>query len=193
MKKIFLLAITAILTISIQAQKKPVGLNVGDAAPDFSLKDQNGTAFTLEDHVKKGTVVVFFYRGQWCPYCNKQIKGLQDSLMAIQTKGATVVAITPETTENVQKTVSKTGATFPILFDNGLKVMKLYDVNFAVDAGTVEKYKKYGIDFEKANGANGANLPVPAMYIIKNGKIAWKYFDENYSKRPSVTEVLQQL
>ncbi len=193
MRKILLVAGVLLVTTFLKAQTKPVGLAVGAAAPNFSLKDQAGKVFTFDAQSMKETVVLFFYRGQWCPYCNKQIKSLQDSLMAIKAKGATVVAITPETDDNVKKTIEKTKAGFPILADAGLNVMKLYDVNFAVDAGTIEKYKKYGIDFEKANGANGANLPVPAMYIIKNGKVSWRYFDENYSKRPNVSDILQQL
>jgi peroxiredoxin len=193
MKKILLVTSVLLATTFLNAQTKPMGLAVGTAAPNFSLKDQTGKMFTLDEQTMKGTVVLFFYRGQWCPYCNKQIKSLQDSLMAIKAKGATIVAITPETADNVKKTVEKTKAMFPILVDAGLNVMKQYDVNFAVDASTIEKYKKYGIDFEKANGTNGANLPVPAMYIIKEGKISWRYFDENYGKRPAVSAILQQL
>jgi peroxiredoxin len=108
-------------------------------------------------------------------------------------KGATIVAVTPELPENVNKTIEKTKASFPILSDAGLKVMNAYKVAFAVDAETVEKYKKYGIDFNKANGANGASLPVPAVYIIKNGTITWRYFDVDYRKRPSVNEIAAQL
>lgn len=72
--------------------------------------------------------------------------------------------------------------------------MKGYDVAFAVDEKTIEKYKNYGIDFNEANGSNGANLPVPAVYIInQDGKIIYKYFDTDYKKRPSVAELLKHL
>lgn len=142
---------------------------------------------------KDKTVILIFYRGQWCPYCSKQLKGLNDSMQLISEKGATVVAVTPEVPENVAKTIEKTKASFLILSDSGLKVMSDYKVAFAVDAETIERYKKYGIDFDKANGVNGANLPVPAVYIIKNGKIVWRYFDKDYRKRPSVNEIAAQL
>ncbi len=173
--------------------QQPDGLTVGSTAPDFTLNDQSGKPFNLKEKNKNKTVILIFYRGQWCPYCNKQIKGLQDSMQFIVDKGATVIAVTPEVAENVLKTVEKTKATFPVLSDDNLKVMNAYKVAFTVDSNTVERYKKYGIQFDKANGTNGANLPVPAVYVIKNGKITWRYFDADYRKRPTVNQILAQL
>ncbi len=192
MKYILSLALFTFSYLVIKAQQ-PEGLTVGSEAPDFMLKDQSGNSFNLKEKNKNKTVILVFYRGQWCPYCNKQLKGLQDSMQLIIDKGATIAAVTPEVAENVGKTVEKTKASFPVLSDDGLKVMNAYKVSFAVDAATVEIYKKYNIYFDKANGANGANLPVPALYIIKNGKITWRYFDVDYKKRPSVDLILQQL
>lgn len=136
-----------------------------------------------------------FYRGQWCPYCNKYLKKLEDSLSIIQSKGATVITITPEKPDNISKTIKKTKASYPILFDEGLKIMNSYKVSFAVDANTIEKYKNYGIDFNEANGSNnGAKLPVPAVYVInKEGDIVYRFFDTDYTKRPSVKEILEHL
>lgn len=192
MKFIVSLFLVFFICLVTNAQQ-PIGLTVGSVAPDFTLNDQSGMLFNLNEKNKNKTVILIFYRGQWCPYCNKQIKGLQDSMELIVDKGGTVVAVTPEIAENVIKTVEKTKATFPILSDDGLKVMNAYKVSFTVDSGTVERYKKYSIYFDKANGSNGANLPVPAVYIIKNGKIAWRYFDADYKKRPTVNEILAQL
>jgi peroxiredoxin len=173
---------------------KPVGLKIGDLAPQFVGKDQNGQNVNLKQLLKKGDVVVVFYRGQWCPYCNKQLSKINDSLPQIVAKGATVITITPETGDNIKKTVAKTKATFAIIEDKGLAIMKKYKVSFAVDENTITKYKKYGIDFEKANGENGANLPVPATYIIgKNGKIKYAFFNEDYSKRATVKDILANL
>lgn len=172
----------------------PEGLQAGDKAPEFVLKSENEKSFSLADALKKGDVVLVFYRGQWCPHCNKHLSRLNDSLRLIKDKGATVVAITPETQENIAKTISKTKAAFPVLFDEGMKVMQAYKVNFKVDDKTVEKYKGYGIDFDKANGSNGGNLPVPATYIIgKNGLIKQVFFNKDYTKRPSVQQILDNL
>ncbi len=193
MKKILPLALFCLLTSATFAQN-PEGLKVGDKAPQFIGVDQTGKKINLQEILQKGDAVLVFYRGQWCPYCNKQLSHLNDSLGLITAQGATVISITPETKENVKKTVEKTKASFSILEDEGLSIMKNYKVSFAVDEMTITKYKKYGIDFEKANGANGANLPVPATYIIgKDGKIKYAFFNPDYSKRSSVKDILANL
>lgn len=113
----------------------------------------------------------------------------------VSNKGASLITITPETAAGIAKTIEKTKATYPILYDDGLSIMKSYDVAFKVDDRAIEKYKGYGIDFTKANGdSNGPNLPVPAVYIIsKEGKIIFRHFDKDYTKRVSVAEILEHL
>lgn len=193
MKNIVLFIAAGLIVLGAYAQDKPQGLNVNDVAPQFAAKDQNGKEVNLKKLGKSGLVVMLFYRGQWCPFCNKQLSEMQDSISLIAAKGATVVAITPEKPENIKKTIEKTKASYSVLFDDGLKIMKDYKVAFAVETLVIEKYKSYGIDFTTANGNNGANLPVPAVYIIKNGKIIYRYFDADYKKRPSVKEILTHL
>ncbi len=197
LKKIGLPIILLCFYTLVNAQIKtvyPEGLKVGDKAPIFSAKNQDGKEMDLDKLLKKGEVVVLFYRGQWCPYCNQQLKKVNDSLQFISAKGATVLAITPETAENVKKTIEKTKASFSIIEDENLAIMKSYKVNFAVDENTIAKYKNYGIDFDKANGSNSANLPVPAAYIIgKDGKIKYAFFDVNYTKRASVKDIIDHL
>ncbi len=116
------------------------------------------------------------------------------TLSAELKKGAALIAVSPEKPENISKTVEKTKASYSVLFDDGLKIMKSYDVAFSVDSNTVEKYKKNGIDFYDANGGNGATLPVPTVYIInKEGIIVFKHFDPDYRKRVTVQEILSHL
>ena len=194
MKNLLLSFGVLLTTLIANAQEAPKGLNLNDKAPKFSAKDQEGNAVSLVKKLKSGNVVLIFYRGQWCPYCNKELKGLEDSLSLITAKGASLIAITPEKPANISKTIEKTKATFPILFDDGLTIMKSYDVAFAVDPKVIEKYKGYGVDLTEVNGSNGANLPVPAVYIInKEGLIVYKYFDSNYKNRPSVQDILDHL
>ena len=195
MKKLVLVLSVILQSFILTAQIPPQGLLVNDLAPNFTGKDQTGKEITLKTELKKGSVVLVFYRGQWCPFCNKQLKQLEDSLSFIKAKGATVLTITPEKAENIEKTISKTKASYSIIHDEGLDIMKKYDVAFKVDDKTIESYKKYGIDFTEANGvSNGANLPVPAVYIINmEGKIVYKYFDANYRKRSTVKEILSYL
>ncbi len=196
-KSIKLLSILLIVSSIVFAQSEtiyPEGLKVGDMAPEFSGKDQNGKIFTLTDALRKGDVVMLFYRGQWCPYCTKQLSHFTDSLQLLTAKGATLLAITPETAGNVKKTVGKTKATFPVLEDEGLSIMKMYKVNFAMDEKTIAKYKGYGIDLDIANGSNGNNLPVPATYIIgKDRKIKYVFFNTDYRKRVHVQDILNNL
>ena len=194
MKKLLTILICASVNYFSFAQEPPKGLQLLDKAPAFAAIDQNGTLIELKDLLNKGSVVMVFYRGQWCPYCNKQLSALADSLQFIEQKGGQLIAVSPEMPDNIKKTITKTKANFSILYDEDLKIMKSYDVSFTVDEKTIVKYKTYGIDFETANGSNGANLPVPAVYIIsKEGKIIYKYFDTDYKKRPSVAELLKHL
>ncbi len=194
MKRIFLLALLACLALVSFAQNSSQALQVGSTAPLFVAKDQNGKLVSLKEMTKKGNVVLIFYRGQWCPYCNRELKHLEDSLNFITEKGASVIAVTPETSDNVNKTIEKTKASYSILSDDGLKIMKAYKVAFDVDQATIDKYKTFGVDFNKANGANGAVLPVPAVYIIdKNGKIKYAYFDTDYRNRASIKDLADHL
>jgi peroxiredoxin len=197
MKKTMLFSVLLLITSFVLAQAEtvyPEGLKVGDKAPEFKARDQNGKTVDLKQTLKSGPVVILFYRGQWCPHCNKQMSHFSDSLSMLTAKGAMLLAITPETAENVKKTIEKTKSAFSVLEDEGLAIMRLYKVNFAVDEKTVTKYKGYGIDFDKANGSNGANLPVPATYIVgKDGLIKYVFFNTDYRKRASVQDILNNL
>lgn len=178
----------------VMAQEAPEGLFISSRAPDFKAKDQNGNEIRLKDLLKKGKVVLVFYRGQWCPFCNRELSRLQDSLALIREKGATLLAVSPEKPENIAITVEKTKAEFSVLYDEGLKIMKAYDVEYEVPENTVTRYRNTGIDLEKLNGSNGKYLPVPAVYIIdKESTVVYRFFEPDYKKRPSVLEILNQL
>lgn len=181
-------------TASGQAPQ-PQGLQVNQSAPDFKAEDQNGSKIHLKSLLKKGPVVLIFYRGEWCPYCNKHLKQLEDSLSQITSKGAKVIAVTPQKPEFIAKTIEQTKASFSIVHDDGLNIMKSYDVAFRVDDKTIELYKKYKIDFNVINGEkNGTNLPVPAVYVInKRGKITYRFFDPNYKVRAPISAIAKHL
>lgn len=196
MKKAGILSLFLALFAFTNAQEKPEGLFLNSKAKEFKGTDQAGNEISLKELRKKGPVVLVFYRGFWCPYCNKELKRLEDSLQLIKDKGATLVAITPEKAEGVAQTVEKTKASFSILSDEGQKIMKAYDVAFKVDEKTTARYKSFDIDLVKNNGQKEGEvfLPVPAVYIIdKEGNIKYRYFQEDYKKRPSVKEILDNL
>ncbi len=192
MKKYLLIAAGLVFSLQVLAQ---TGLKNGSLAPEFSAKDNSGKTVNLKNLRKShNAVVLFFYRGQWCPYCNKQIKQLQDSLQLLTAKGAYVIGITPETGESINKTIDKTHASFSIIQDNGYKIMKAYEVNYTVDDVLFSKLKGYGVDLEKNNGNMDHVLPVPATYVIDHsGKIIFVHFDKNYTKRASVRSILSAL
>lgn len=188
MKKLLLIAFLIFSSTLLFAQS---GLKKGEQAPDFIAKDNNGKVLNLKTLLKTHkAVVLFFYRGQWCPYCNKHLQQLQDSLQTLTGKGAYVVGVTPETAENISKTIGKTHVSFSIIQDKGYKIMKAYDVNYVLDDKTVGAYKKYGIDLDQNNGNTDHVLPVPATYVIdKSGKLVYVHFDKDYRNRPSVRAI----
>ncbi len=195
MKQTLVLFTLALFSLVGATQEKPEGLFINSKAPDFRLKDQSGAAVNLKDLRKKGPVVLVFYRGNWCPYCNKELKRFQDSLQYISAKGATLVAITPEASEGIAKTVEKTGAVFPVLYDEGMKVSKGYAVTYTVDDKLTARYKNFGTDLLLVNAQQGKpTLPVPAVYVIsRDGFITYRFFDADYKKRPHVSDILKEL
>ncbi len=181
-----------LFSLQLMAQS---GLKTGAIAPEFNAKDNYGKTISLKTLLKSHkAVVLFFYRGQWCPYCNKHIKQLQDSLETLTSKGAYIVGVTPETGENINKTIEKTHASFSIIQDKGYHIMDAYDVRYTVNDETLTMLKKYNIDLEKNNGNKDHALPVPATYIIdKSGKITYVHFDKDYTKRPSISTIANAL
>ena len=192
----FISVLLLITALQLQAQEKPEGLFINSKAPDFKGKDQNGNEVVLKDLRKKGPVVIIFYRGYWCPYCNKELQKLEDSLQLIKEKGAQLIAITPEKQEGITKTVERTKATYPIITDDELKIMKAYDVAYQVDTKTIDRYKMASIDLAANNGQKpeAVYLPVPAVYIIgKDGEIKYRFFEEDYKKQAAVKYILSNL
>ncbi len=193
----FVLALFLITAINVRAQEKPEGLFINSKAPDFKAKDQNGNEIVLKDLRKKGPVVIIFYRGYWCPYCNKELQRLQDSLQLIKDKGAQLIAVTPEKQEGIAKTIEKTKASYSIITDEDLKIMKAYSVAYQVDDKTVSRYKMANIDLASNNGQKPGSviyLPVPAVYIInKDGEISYRFFNPDYKNQAPVKDILDNL
>ncbi len=199
--RIFIALILLLITTNINAQIKyktvneAMGLKIGDKVNNFSALDLNGELFKLEEALLKGPVVVVFYRGQWCPVCNKHLSHLQDSLLLIYKKGATVVAISPEKPEFLKQTAKKTNASFSLLYDDGYKISDAFDVTFRLNNLTKIIYSSApGINLKKAHSDESQRLPIPATFIIgQDGKIVWRHFDPDYKQRSSVKEIIEAL
>jgi peroxiredoxin len=177
------------------SESKPSGLEVGQEAPDFSLKDQGGNTFHLASAIEDAPVVVFFYRGYWCPVCNKYLNRYADSLSMVTERGAKVIAITPESYENIERTRSKTGVNVRVLSDKNQQIMKKYKVAFHVSDAYQQKIQKMlSADIARTNNQKEAQLPVPATYIINSEQeIVARQFDVNYKNRASVSWMLENL
>ncbi|MEI6050580.1 MAG: peroxiredoxin-like family protein [Bacteroidota bacterium] len=173
----------------------PQGLKVGDKAPDFTGYDQMGKMVQSKSLLEKGPMVLFFYRGKWCPVCSRYLNNYQDSLNLITDQGISLIAITPESIENVEQTVKLHNLSFTVIYDCQEKIMKDYDVMFNVTKAYQDKILNSGsIDIAKNNGRDAARLPVPATYIInRDGIIVAVQFDPDYQNRATVKWIIRNL
>jgi len=192
--KSLLLSILVIISLNTFSQKAESSLQIGQNAPSFEALDQNGSLFSSSDILKEKQLIVVFYRGQWCPYCNRHLSELQDHLLDFKKAGAQIVAISPERNENISKTVAKTKAEFPVLWDKDNSIMEAFGVDFILAKNLQKKYKEYGVDLVRDNDNTSQTLPVPATFVIgKNGKIKYLQYDTNYKNRSSAKDILEQL
>lgn len=173
----------------------PEGLKPGDHAPDFTGYDQNGKQVVLSKVLADGPVVMFFYRGKWSVECGKILRNCQDSLSIITGIGANIIAITPESIENVEQTVKFNGLTYKVIYDCQEKIMKDYQTMYPVTPDYSAKIKKdMSIDIAANNEREAARLPVTATYIInREGIITAVHFDPDFTKRASVKWMITNL
>ncbi len=171
------------------------GLSVGVKAPDFQAIDADSVTFILAEAIKKGPVVLIFYRGQWCPICNRHLAAVQDSLKLITDRGASVVAVSPQKPAYLEKMADKTGATFRLLYDEGFAISDAYDVTFTPESWQLIRYNTgLNADLKESQSDDSQRLPIPATYLInRDGMIVWRHFDPNYKNRSTVKDILDHL
>ena len=173
----------------------PLGLELNTIAPDFKAENQNVKETHLYDLLNNQRVVLFFYRGNWCPFCNTYLQNMQDSLDYILAKNAAIIAVSPENPDNVDKTVRKHGLGFHVVYDSGNQIAEAYDVLFDV-TGFYQTKIKVGrfIDLAENNNQDKARLPVPATYIIDmNKRIIFKHFNIDFRQRAPISDILRHL
>lgn len=184
-------AATARLAESAEAQAY---LKAGAKAPDFSLKNQKGETVTLSTILGHGPLVLVFYRGEWCPYCNLELRAYQRQLDAITAAGGTLLAISPEQPDHSLMAAEKNELSYDVLSDEGLKVSSAFGLTFALDESLQPIYESFGIDLPGRNGSGDWRLPIPATFVIAgNGDIVYAAADVDYTKRPKPSDVLQAL
>lgn len=170
-------------------------LKMGDSAPDFILPDAQGEPARLYSLLRDGHVVVVFYQGGWCPYCNLHLRGFQRRLAQFRDLGAQVVAVSPQLPDNSLSTQEKNELAFPVLSDVGNKVARQFGIVFELSDDLVELYRQFGHALEDANGASGKReLPVPATFLIDgNGTVRLAHVDVDYTRRLDPDDVIETL
>ncbi|GAA73657.1 MAG: AhpC/TSA family protein [Colwellia sp.] len=169
-------------------------LQVGDKIENFILPNHLGKNIELADLLDKGPVVVSFYRGAWCPYCNLELKALNDFLPQFKTKSAQLVAISPQLPDQTLTTAQKNELEFDVLSDVGNKVAQQFGLLFTLDKRIQELYTGFGIDFEHTYGDKTYQLPLPATYVInQEGVITYAFLNEDYTLRAEPSDVMAAL
>jgi peroxiredoxin len=166
----------------------------GDIAPSFSLRDPDGNVVNSEDRLKRGPLVVSFYRGVWCPYCNMELRALEAAKPQFDKYGASLVAISPQTAPNSRKSVRQNNLSFPILSDVNGKVGAGFGLRFDLPDYLIELYKELKNDLPTFNNDPSWTLPMPARYVIgQGGTILYSEVNPDYTRRPEPEDMIPAL
>jgi peroxiredoxin len=158
-------------------------LKPGDQAPDFTLPDATGKPVKLSERLKDGPVVLKFYRGGWCPYCNLELRAYQKALPELEAVGAQLIAVSPESPDNSLSTKDKNALAFSVLSDRGGRIAGEYRLAFQLSPELKSLYQSRGRDLAEWNGGDWT-LPVPGTFVIgKDGRIALAHVDADYRTR----------
>ncbi|MFM7427631.1 MAG: peroxiredoxin-like family protein [Elainella sp.] len=159
-------------------------LKPGQAMPNFELPDATGKLVRSPDLLVQGSLLISFYRGNWCPYCNLELRALQQRLEEIRALGATLVAISPETPDQSLTTQEKHDLQFPVLSDAGNRVARQFGLVSQLDQSLRPIYKAFGIDLAAHNGDQSFELPIPATYLVgADGTVLNAFVNVDYRER----------
>ena len=170
-------------------------LHAGDRAPDFELPDQEGRPVRLFDSLTKGPVVLSFYRGSWCPFCNLELRGLQQHLDEIERQGGTLIAVSPEPPDKTVLTAEQNQVRYSVLSDIGNAVAQTYRLVMEIpDAIREHQIRDIGFDVAEHNKADNYRVPVPATYVIDtDGTISLDYVNADYRYRLDPLDIIAHL
>ncbi|MEM8733012.1 MAG: peroxiredoxin-like family protein [Planctomycetota bacterium] len=167
---------------------------VGDQLAAFELPNQDGHTVKLAELLQQGPVVVTFYRGGWCPYCNLELRAYQQALPQINASGATLVAITPELPDQSLSTKEKNELEFQVLTDKDATYARELGLVFTLPEELRPIYQNFGIDVEQHNGEGQFDLPLAATFVIgSDGNVAYAFATADYTQRAEPSEVVQIL
>ena len=170
-------------------------IKLGEKAPSFELPNSQGKAMALADLLAKGALVLTFYRGSWCPYCNLQLRALQARLEDIHKLGATLVAISPQIPDGSMTLDEMSKMDFVVLSDQDAKVAAQYGIAWEVPEFLVEHMRvDRKLNLETINNGNGSVLPIPATFVLdRDGVVTWRYVDVDYRTRSEPDDIIEAL
>ncbi|MEU6384550.1 peroxiredoxin-like family protein [Streptomyces bauhiniae] len=169
-------------------------LTAGASAPRFSLPAATGETVTLDGLLAEGPVVLTFYRGAWCPYCNIALRALQRQHEEITARGARLVAVSPQIPDESLSLTEKHDLAFDVLSDLGSDTAKQYGLAFDLPDDLAAVYDKLGFDLQRVNAGHPRTLPLPATYVIdRSGVIRWSFVDPDYTARAEPSAILTAL
>ena len=183
----------AIENLEAEFKDKPM-LEVGDTAPMFSLPSATGEQVTLKDRLNEGPVILNFYRGGWCPYCNLELRAYQEILEDIRAAGASLIAISPQSPDDSLTTTEKEDLSFDVLSDHGCEVAHKYGIAFEQGGRWRTFLEQVDHALPQFNAADDWVIPLPATFVIgSDGKVKLTFFDMDYRKRLDPAETLELL
>jgi peroxiredoxin len=167
------------------------GIPVGQKVPDVHVRDLDGKDVALSSLYAKGPILLAFYRGGWCPYCNSEIHALTTAYPEYQKRGVTPVAVSVDKPD-AEVTMRATYAVpFPILSDDNAVVIEAFHVVKHLGDDELAKYKSFGVDLESYSGRTHHEIAIPALFLIdRSGTVRWAHSDPEYKVRPSTTQIL---
>lgn len=166
-------------------------LQVGQRAPQLHLPNAKGESVDLAQLWQQGPLIVVFYRGGWCPYCNLELRAWQQLLPQVKAQGAQLIAISPQTPDNSLSTREKNELAFEVLSDSSLQAAEGFGIAFDMPQELIDLYSSVGHDLPKTNGNGRWALPVPATYVIdRGGIIQYASIDADYRNRAEPADVL---
>ena len=182
---------TAELIASGQAAR---ALKAGAVAPAFTLPEADGGSVASSDLLTRGPLVLSFYRGVWCPYCNIELAALQEAWPAIQAAGAQLVSISPQSLANGRKAKRDKQIDFPMLSDPHGEVADAFGLRFRLPDDLIALYQSFGVDLPAINEDPSWKLPMPARFVIgQDGVIAYAEVSPDYTRRPDPADLLPVL
>ena len=175
----------------IESGQADRALKAGNRAPDFNLPDPDGKMVSSARLLHKGPLVLTFYRGVWCPYCNLDLQALEEAAAAVRATGASLVAVSQQTAPNSRKSQRDNKLSYPILGDKGGELADAFGIRWRSPEELRSIYKQLGIDLAAFNGESSWTLPMPARFVIdRDGMIVYSEIDADYTHRPEPSELL---